>query len=67
MAREIIRGFRQEKREMASEQRRLTPEEEWKYAETALRWHGWGSPVGLGLFVLAVAGAVAMIRWAFGT
>ncbi len=51
---------------MANQRHALTPEEEWKYAETALRWHGWGSPVGLGLFVLLVAGAVAVIRFAFG-
>ncbi len=23
--------------------------EEWKYAEKAMAWYGWGSPVGLGL------------------
>jgi len=22
------------------------------------RWHGWGSPVGLGLFLVSVSGAV---------
>ena len=27
----------------------LTPEEEWRYAQTALSWYGWGSPIGLGL------------------
>ena len=30
-----------------------------------MRWYGWGSPVGLGLFILLVAGAVAVIRVAF--
>jgi hypothetical protein len=31
----------------------------------ALRWYGWGSPVGLGLFVLLVSTSVALIRLAF--
>ncbi len=51
---------------MANATRQMTPEEEWKYAEPAMRWYGWGSPVGLGLFVLLASGAVALIRLAFG-
>jgi hypothetical protein len=31
----------------------------------AMAWYGWGSPVGLGLFALLVAGAVALVRFAF--
>ena len=31
----------------------------------AMRWYGWGSPVGLGLFVLFVAGATALVRFSF--
>jgi hypothetical protein len=31
----------------------------------ALRWYGWGSPVGLGLFILLVSSLVALIRLAF--
>ncbi len=31
----------------------------------ALRWYGWGSPVGLGLFVLLLTAAAALIRLAF--
>jgi hypothetical protein len=27
----------------------------------AMAWYGWGSPVGLGLFLLLLAGAVAVI------
>jgi hypothetical protein len=30
-----------------------------------MRWYGWGSPVGLGLFFLLVAGAIALIKFAF--
>lgn len=29
--------------------------EAWKYAEKALTWYGWGSPVGISIFLLAVA------------
>jgi len=31
----------------------------------ALRWYGWGSPVGLGLLVLLLSASVALIRVAF--
>jgi len=31
----------------------------------AMRWYGWGSPVGLGLFIVLLAGAAALIRFAF--
>lgn len=51
---------------MTTRQPELTRDEEWKYAERALAWYGWGSPVGLGLFVLTAAAAVALIRFAFG-
>ncbi len=29
------------------------------------RWHGWASPVGLGLFFVLIAIAVDLIRLAF--
>ncbi len=31
-----------------------------RFAEAAMRWHGWGSPIGLGVFLvcLALAGLV---------
>ena len=29
------------------------------------RWHGWASPVGLGLFILLTAVAVDLVRFAF--
>lgn len=31
-----------------------------KYAEAAMRWYGWGSPIGLGLFLIALS-LVALI------
>lgn len=33
----------------------LTPEQEWKYAQAAMNWHGWGSPIGLGIFLMSLA------------
>jgi len=30
------------------------------------RWHGWGSPVGLGLFILAVSGALFLLSAGLG-
>jgi hypothetical protein len=45
---------------MSEHQARLTPAEEWKYAERSLAWHGWGSPVGLGIFVVSL-GMVAVL------
>jgi len=43
----------------------LTAAEEWKYAEKAMTWYGWGSPVGLGIFLVSLAGAVYVVRMAF--
>jgi hypothetical protein len=40
-------------------------EEEWKYAATAMAWHGWGSPIGVGIFLVASATAAALVRLAF--
>ena len=42
-----------------------TKNEAWKYAEKAMSWHGWGSPVGLGFFLLAVGGFALLVRFAF--
>lgn len=43
----------------------LSREEEWKYAERALAWYGWGSPVGLGLFVVALTVVAAIVKLVF--
>ncbi|MFC7404952.1 hypothetical protein [Georgenia alba] len=37
-----------------------------RYAELQQRWHGWGSPVGLGLGVLCLGLAVSSIIAAIG-
>jgi len=33
----------------------------WRYAEKSMNWYGWGSPVGLGLFLLSLAAAGAIV------
>ncbi len=43
---------------------RLSPAEEFKYAKLALEWYGWGSPVGLGIGIFAIAAAAVLIRFA---
>ena len=40
----------------------LTREEEWRYAQTALSWHGWGSPIGLGLGLVCLGIAALLGR-----
>jgi hypothetical protein len=39
--------------------------DEYRYAKLVLAWHGWGAPVGLGLFLLAVGLAAVLFRHAF--
>jgi hypothetical protein len=39
-----------------------TTRDPWKYAEKAMSWYGWGSPVGLGLFLVGLGGAVVLLR-----
>jgi hypothetical protein len=36
--------------------------ETWKYAQKAMSWYGWGSPVGLGLLIVAI-GAPSSRCW----
>ena len=40
-------------------------EDTWKYAEKSLAWSGWGSPVGLGFFTVAIGVAAVLIRYAW--
>jgi hypothetical protein len=40
-------------------------EQEARYALKALSWHGWGSPVGLGIFLVAVALFIVLLRYAW--
>jgi hypothetical protein len=38
--------------------------EEWNYAENALTWSGWGSPVGLSIFIVAIGVFLLLIHHA---
>jgi len=38
--------------------------EEMKYASAAMKWYGWGSPVGLGLFLVGVAATILIFSFA---
>ena len=40
----------------------LSHEEEYKYAEMAMKWYGWGSPIGLGILLVALAAAAVLVR-----
>ena len=42
----------------------LNKEETWRYAEKAMSWYGWGSPTGLGAFVLTIAAAIYLLHLA---
>jgi len=42
-----------------------TEAEEWKYAEKAMTWYGWGSPIGAGIFLVLAAATAALLRYAF--
>ena len=39
-------------------------EEAWRYAHKAMSWDGRGSPVGLGLFILFICGAIYLLHLA---
>jgi len=47
---------------MSQSTQRLSSEDEWKYAERSLAWHGWGSPVGLGFILIALGVTAVLIR-----
>jgi hypothetical protein len=36
----------------------------WKYAEKAMTWYGWGSPVGLGLLIVSVGVFLVLVHHA---
>jgi hypothetical protein len=38
--------------------------EAWKYAQKAMSWYGWGSPVGLGLLIVAIGACGALLHGA---
>jgi hypothetical protein len=38
--------------------------ETWKYAEKALNWYGWGSPVGISIFLVSLGIVLVLIHQA---
>lgn len=36
----------------------------WKYAERAMAWHGWGSAVGLAVFLVGLGAFLLLLRFA---
>jgi hypothetical protein len=46
---------------MSNEANKIDPEA-WKYAQKAMTWYGWGSPVGAGLFIAAIRAFVALLH-----
>ena len=42
----------------------LSRDEEWRYAEPTFRWHGWASPVGLGLALVCAGITAVLVRFA---
>lgn len=34
-------------------------------SEAAMKWYGWGSPIGLSIFFLTLVGIAAIIKFAF--
>jgi hypothetical protein len=39
-------------------------QDDWKYASKAMAWYGWGSPVGLGAFLVCLAAVAVLVRFA---
>ena len=53
---------REEEIAMSNEQK---PDiESWKYAEKSMTWYGWGSPVGLGLFIISIGVFTLLLHYA---
>ena len=47
-----------------TEHKALTRDEEWRYAEPTFRWHGWASPVGLGILLVCLGITALFVRFA---
>jgi hypothetical protein len=56
---------RQEEDMDNAEKRQWSEAEGWKYASKAMSWYGWGSPVGLGLFLVGLGLFLVLARRAF--
>jgi hypothetical protein len=51
-----------EKMSLIQQRSPLSHEEEFKYAKLAMEWYGWGSPIGLGILLVALAAAAVLVR-----
>jgi hypothetical protein len=38
--------------------------EAWRYAEKAMTWYGWGSPVGIGLLIVSIGVFLVLLHYA---
>jgi hypothetical protein len=47
---------------MGNNEGRLTREDEMRFAERSMEWYGWGSPVGLGIMLVALAIVAVLVR-----
>jgi hypothetical protein len=47
---------------MSQSPQRPPSEDDWKYAERSMAWHGWGSPVGLGIILISLGVTAVLIR-----
>jgi hypothetical protein len=36
--------------------------EAWRYASNAMTWYGWGSPVGVGLFIISIGAFLVLVH-----
>lgn len=41
-----------------------THHDDVRYGLASMKWHGWGSPVGLGLFLLSLGGFLYLLHTA---
>lgn len=49
---------------MDGNENRLAREDEMRFAERSMEWYGWGSPVGLGIMLVALAVVAVLVRLA---
>jgi hypothetical protein len=42
----------------------MNKEVERMYCEAAMRWYGWGSPIGLSIFFLSLGISACLVRYA---
>lgn len=43
-------------------QPQMSREEEMRFAERSMEWYGWGSPIGMGVMIVALAMAAVLLR-----